>query len=261
MTARDVVDRIKKNLGLPWNEQSYRDTFKAGSPDTDVKGIATTFMATLDQLQRAHAAGMNFVVTHEPTFWSDTDAVKDLGDDSIYQFKVDFCARNNMVVWRFHDHLHARKPDVMWIGLARALGWQNRESSPNQHRYALPPTTLGALAADVKRHLNVSTLRVVGDPDATVSTIALGVGYNIPRVSPDVDVVMGGESPEAGGALDDTEYVMDAAVLGIRKGQIILGHQVSEEPGMEDCANWLRTFVTEVPIQWIRAGEPFWSPK
>jgi hypothetical protein len=43
--------------------------------------------------------------------------------------------------------------------------------------------------------------------------------------------------------------------------QIILGHAISEEPGMEDCANWLRTFIPEVPIQFIRAGEPMWSPQ
>ena len=69
------------------------------------------------------------------------------------------------------------------------------------------------------------------------------------------------ENPEAGNPLDDTEYVLDAAAIGKNKGQIILGHAISEEPGMEDCANWLRGFVTEVPIQFIRAGEPFWSPK
>jgi putative NIF3 family GTP cyclohydrolase 1 type 2 len=261
MTANEIVERIKKNLGIPWNEGTYRDTFKAGNPDTEVKGIATTFMATLDLLQRAQAAGMNLVVTHEPTFWSDNDATKDLTGDSIYQFKVDFCNKNSMVVWRFHDHLHARRPDVMFVGMARTLGWEHRESGPNQHRYTLPPTTLGALAADVKRHLNARTLRVVGDPDAKVSTVALGAGYNIPRVSAEVDVVIGGESPETGGALDDTEYIMDAAVFGGNKGQIILGHSLSEEPGMEDCANWLRTFITEVPVQWIRAGEPFWAPK
>jgi putative NIF3 family GTP cyclohydrolase 1 type 2 len=261
MTAREAVELIRKNLGVPWNDRSYRDTFKAGNPDTEVKGVATTFMATLDLLQRAHAVGLNFVVTHEPTFWNDADTVKDLADDPIYQFKANFCKQNNLVVWRFHDHLHARRPDLIWVGLARTLGWERRETGTNQHRYTLPPTTLGALAADVKRHLQVRTLRVVGDPNAKVSTIALGVGYNIPRISPDVDVVMGGESPETGGALDDTEYVLDAAALGRNKGQIILGHAVSEEPGMEDCANWLRTFMPAVPIQFVRAGEPFWSPK
>jgi putative NIF3 family GTP cyclohydrolase 1 type 2 len=92
MTANEVVERIRKNLRLPWNEKTYRDTFKAGDPNTEVKGIATTFMATLDLIQRAFAAGMNFVITHEPTFWDDHDAVKDLTDDPIYKYKVDYCA-------------------------------------------------------------------------------------------------------------------------------------------------------------------------
>jgi putative NIF3 family GTP cyclohydrolase 1 type 2 len=165
------------------------------------------------------------------------------------------------VVWRFHDHWHARKPDKEFAGLARALGWEGRETGAGQSRYTLPPTTLGALAADVKRHLGARTMRVVGDPNAKVSTVAMGVGYNIPRLSPGIDVAIGGENPETGSAFDDTEYALDSAFLGGNKGQIILGHSISEEPGMEDCAIWLRTFISEVPVQWIKAGEPFWAPR
>ena len=51
-------------------------------------------------------------------------------------------------------------------------------------------------------------------PKREVSTIALGVGYNIPRISLAVDVVMGGENTEADSAFDDTEYVLDSATLG-----------------------------------------------
>jgi putative NIF3 family GTP cyclohydrolase 1 type 2 len=261
MTANDVVERIKKNLGIPWNEKTYRDTFKVGDPNTEVKGIATTFMATLDLIQRAQAAGLNFVISHEPTFWNDRDTVSDFAGDPVYKFKVDFCARNHMVVWRYHDHIHARQPDLIMVGLARALGWQGREITGHRGQFEFPTTTLGALAADIQRRMSVRTLRVVGDPKAKVSSAAVGMGYNIPRVSPDVDVVIGGENPEAGGAFDDTGYLLDAAFLGRNKGQIILGHAISEEPGMEDCANWLRGFVTEIPIQFVRAGEPFWSPK
>jgi putative NIF3 family GTP cyclohydrolase 1 type 2 len=260
MTANDVVERIKKNLGIPWIQQTTRDTFKVGSPDAEVKGIATTFMATLDMIQRAHGAGLNMVVTHEPAFWNDQDKVQDLAADPAYKFKVDFCAKNNIVVWRFHDNIHARRPDLIWVGLARALGWTDRATGPNPHSFTLPPTTLGALAAEVKLRMGSRALRVVGDPKAKVSTVAVGMGYGMPRVTPDIDVVMGGENPESAGPFDDTEYVLDAAALGRNKGQIILGHAISEEPGMEDCANWLRTFITEVPIQFVRAGEPFWSP-
>ncbi len=220
-------------------------------------------MATLDLIQRAHTAGMNFVITHEPTFWNDADTTKDLVNDPIYQFKMDFCKKNDMVVWRFHDHIHARRPDLIWVGLSRALGWEGRESPPNQRRFQITPTTLGALAADVKRHLNARTLRVVGNPQAKVSTVAVGMGYGgMPRLLTlryRCRHRRRRTRKPAAPSTRYTEYVLDAAALGKDKGQIILGHAISEEPGMEDCANWLRTFISEVPIQFIRAGEPFWA--
>jgi hypothetical protein len=30
---------------------------------------------------------------------------------------------------------------------------------------------------------------------------------------------------------------------------------------MDDCARWLRTFVTEVPVEFIATAEPFWPAK
>src|SRR6516164_3632779 len=69
MTAREVVELIKKNAATPWNERSTRDTFKAGDPDVTVKGIATTMMVTFDMLKRANRAGLNMVIAHEDTFW------------------------------------------------------------------------------------------------------------------------------------------------------------------------------------------------
>jgi hypothetical protein len=90
-----------------------------------------------------------------------------------------------------------------------------------------------------------------------VSKIIVGVGSGVPRISPDVDVVICGEGIESDSALDNTEYVRDAVSLGTVKGLIILGHIVSEEPGMEEAAKWLRTFIPDIPIKFIPAGEPF----
>ena len=61
MTAQDVVTRIREQLarqGVTWREGG-RDTFKAGKPETEVRGIATTGMSTFDVLRRAAAAGKN----------------------------------------------------------------------------------------------------------------------------------------------------------------------------------------------------------
>jgi hypothetical protein len=43
------------------------------------------------------------------------------------------------------------------------------------------------------------------------------------------------------------------------KGLIMLGHVISEQPGMEDLANWMRTFIKDVRIEFIPAEEPFWT--
>jgi len=255
MTARDVLELIKKNLGSPWNESTYRDVFHAGDPNIEVKGIATTFMATLDLLQRANAAGKNLVITHETTFWNDRDDTRELTNDAVYKFKTEFCAKNRMAVLRLHDHAHSHRPDFILTGLLRTLGWQQ-----GPRIYTFPTTTLGELAASIQRRTGSKALRVVGDPKAKLSTGTAGMGYSTGRFSPEVDVVIIGENPEAGNPFDATEYALDAAFLGRNKGQIILGHAISEEPGMEDVAMWLRTFIKDVPVEFIRSGEPYWSP-
>jgi hypothetical protein len=48
---------------------------------------------------------------------------------------------------------------------------------------------------------------------------------------------------------------------GRKKSLIILGHIPSEQAGMEECTRWLKTFVSEVPITFVSAQEPFWSPQ
>jgi len=90
MTAREIVELIKQHVGVPWNDKSYRDTFKLGNPDSIVKGIATTVMATFDVLQRANQAALNMVITHEDTFWNDRDETKDLTANPLYKMKAEY---------------------------------------------------------------------------------------------------------------------------------------------------------------------------
>ena len=87
-----------------------------------------------------------------------------------------------------------------------------------------------------------------------VTRVVLGPGYGIPALGATVDVAVGGETSESGG---NTEYAVDAAAAGHPKGMIILGHMMSEDHGMREVADWLRTFITDVPIAFVSAGEPF----
>src|SRR6266540_7144751 len=148
LTARQVIERIQKNVGVPWRSETV-DTFKIGNPDTVVKGIATSFSATLDVCQRAHAAGKNLIIAHEPTFYNHTDDTTNLSGE-IYEAKRNFIEKNGLVVWRFHDHWHARKPDGILAGMTEALGWGKYQSSEQPRRFSLPGATLEALAKSMQ---------------------------------------------------------------------------------------------------------------
>jgi putative NIF3 family GTP cyclohydrolase 1 type 2 len=263
MTAREIVELIKNNSRIPWDERSTRDTFKAGNPDVTVIGIATTMMVTFDMLKRANQAGLNMVITHEDTFWNDRDDTKDLTANPLYQLKTEYIRKNNMVVWRDHDNMHASTPDYTVVGELRSVGIAvgpagTEHVSMRPGILTIPETTLGELAAQVKRSSGARALRCVGDPKAKVSRILLGPGYATPRMVPDVDVVIGGEQQEADGGFDNVEYVLDAVSLGMPKGVIMLGHVISEQAGMEDFGAWMRTFLPNIPIRFVPAEEPYW---
>ena len=148
MTAREVVDLIKKNVGVPWNDQSYRDTFKLGNPDSTVKGIATTVMVRSTCSNARNQAGLNMVISHEDTFWNDRDETKDLTANPLYKMKTEYVRKNDMVIWRIHDHMHAMHPDFTVVGSLRSVGMKGGEDAVMRPAYiTIPETTLGEFAS------------------------------------------------------------------------------------------------------------------
>ena len=262
LTAGQVIDRIKANVGIPWRAQTV-DNIIAGTAETPVKGIATTMMATLDVVKRAAAAGRNMVITHESTFFSHQDRVDQFLKDETYLHKLDFLNKNNMVVFHFHDHLHGLKPvDGVAKGMMRELGWEKYNDPQNFRQYNFPGIPLAKLAKELETKLKIRTMRVIGDPNLIVKRAMASWGNcslmpGVPFISqPGVDVLILGETHE----WELVEYVQDMISSGQKKALIVLGHVVSEQSGMKFCADWLKGFVTEVPIEFIAAAEPFWRP-
>ncbi len=259
LTARQVVKRIQENVGVPWRTPTA-DEFKTGNPDLPITGITTTFMSTLDVLKDSAAVGNNFVITHEPTFWSANDAVSDLRDDRLYHYKLKFIEENKIVLWRFHDHWHARHPDGIFAGWDRTMGWDNYAIPGGRmsHEYVIPETSFAELAKETQSKLQVRSMRLVGDPKLRVSRIG-NAGHYISQcmaLLPKVDVLFVFECRE----WEAAEYVRDAIAIHEKKALIQLPHEGGEEAGMDECARWLRTFVPEVPIKFIPSRDPFWMP-
>src|ERR1019366_1892894 len=258
LTAQQVIDRIQKNSGVPWQPQSL-DTFKAGDPATPVTGIATTGMATMDVLTRASKDKANLVVTLGPSFSARLDA--QTADDTVYAAKREFIQKNGLVVWRFTYHWRSRKPDPFATGLASVLGWTKYQVGDDVFRYDVPAVTLTALADNLAKRLKARAgIRVIGDPQTRVRRIALLPGVSTlaaaVKTLPECDVLLGGETRE----WETVEYAQDTVASGHKKGMIMLGRVLSEEPGMSICADWLKALVPEVPVRWMAAGDPYWRP-
>ncbi len=262
-TARQIVAEIQKQVGVPWQKDTV-DTFKAGNPDTPVTGIAVTMMATMDVLERASAKGLNFVITHEPTFYAHLDTPEGMPEsDPVWKEKRDFIEKHNMVVWRFHDHWHMRKPDGIEAGVIHALGWEKYQSTENPYLFTIPETTLKQLAEQVAEKLDSPVVRVVGVPEMKVTKLALSPGaagfehetHALER--DDVQVLLVGETRE----WETVEYAADAVTQGKNKALIVIGHIPSEQPGMLECTSWLKGFVKNVPVEFVAAKQPFWVVK
>ena len=244
VTAREGVDRIESGAAIA-----------IGDPATPLRGIATTAMATMDVLTRAVKQNCNLIVTLEPVFFSRADSP--LPEDSVYLGKKSFIEKNGLVVWRLTDRFRTRRPDPFATGLARALGWP---AGPDPLRYEIR-TKLGELAATLKKHLQARAgIRVVGDPQTTVRRIALLPGVSplsaTMAVLPEADVVIAGETRE----WESVEYAADTVASGQKKGFIMLGRVLSQDPGMNVCVDYLRTLIPEVSVKWVPAGDPYWRP-
>lgn len=279
VTAQEVFDRIKKNIGADWNPRTV-DGFKAGDPDTQVIGIATTSLATINVLDRAMKSGANLIITSEPTFFSRADSPTPPvrrsfrpgaaqteppepppPPDPVFTGKDEFIKKNKLVVIRLSDHWRLRKPDPFAQGLADALGWAKFANADDAGHVSIPEATLGALVTHVKKSLNArGGMRIVGDPGLKIRKVAFLAGSTPIQASlaalPDVDVVVAGEVRE----WETPEYVRDKVAMGGKKALILVGRVVSEDPGMKVCAQWLRTIAPEAASTWVSAGDPYWRP-
>lgn len=261
LTASQIIEHIRKETKVPWSGQTV-DVFKAGNPETPVTGIVTTMFASMDILRQAVSQKCNLIITHEPTFYNHMDDTTALADNHnpVYEEKIKYIEDHNLVIWRFHDHIHRMNPDEIIAGVVHRLGWEKYQINTAIPYFVMPETSVEELAASVKKSLGISMLRVIGNPDFRVTKIAFAPGAPGSEMQmnalarEDVEVLLIGESRE----WETIEYARDAAEQGKQKALIILGHVPSEEAGMEECARWLKTFIGDVPVSYIQTPEPFW---
>lgn len=258
LTIQEMIDRILAETpgGL---RQPTVDTIKVGDPSQPVRGVVTTCMATVGVIREAITQRANLIITHEPTFYNHLDETDWLAQDPIYRAKRALLEENGLAVWRYHDHIHSLKPDGIWAGVLRQLGWGPYADAEIPGLCIVPPTSLWDLVAMLRGRLGAAHVKVFGDPEMICQRIGLVMGAAGGRMQiaylnrHKVDLLVCGEINE----WETAEYVRDADLLGHRQALVIIGHVLSEEPGMAWLADWLRERFPNIPITHIPAGEVF----
>ena len=202
---------------------------------------------------------MNLIISHETPVYMHQDDVRPLANEATYLAKKEFIEKNQAVVFHFHDHWHSHRPEGIGTGMVRELGWEKNVDPENPRRYVFPGIPLAQFAKDMQTRLNARTMRVVSDPKLAVSKVSAAWGYMSSvamAARPDVEVLVVGETRE----WEVIEYIQDCITAGQKKALIVIGHVLSEQSGMKYCAEWLKTLVPELPVQFIAAAEPFWNP-
>ncbi len=237
------------------------DIIKEGDVNTPVTGIVTCMFGTMDVLKKAVDKGCNFVIVHEPLYYNHLDDTKQLQNDLVFQEKKRFINENKLVVWRFHDYIHRIQPDAILSGMVRKLGWREYVADNHPDQITLPATTLKGLLENLKQTFPKTTFAVIGNREMKVTNVRLAPGapgsaYHLRLLADrNVDVVIAGESPQ----WETYEYTRDAVLQGKNKAIIFIGHIPSEEAGMDFCVDWLKQFITNIPVSFIECGSSYWT--
>lgn len=254
-TIQEVIDKLMEPAKMV--EESTTDVLVKGSADTDVKGIVTAFMLTQQVLEKAISIGANMIISHEGPFYSHENWKELYEKDPVYMTKLQLIEAAAINIFRFHDYYHRYNPDGVMTGLIQKLEWENyvEEHQSSATTFITPKKTVADIAKYVKNKLGAPFVRVVGELSMECQRIGLLAGYRgggeavIPLFqNRNLDLIIAGEGPE----WESPEYVRDAVQQGKNKAFILLGHAVSEEPGMEHLTTLLVKNFPHIPVYYIK---------
>jgi putative NIF3 family GTP cyclohydrolase 1 type 2 len=257
VTAQQITDRITAIMGPAWNPASYRDTFKMGDPNTPVNGVASCFMSTFEVIKRAHEKGLNFVITHEPTIWTDADLLPPVQSDPLYKLKLEYVNDNKMIVWRTHDSWHKMQPEPMNAAQNKKLGWDKYALAGDPRTCQFPPMPLRDAVEQYVQKVPTESVRVIGNPDWVVKSLThCGHSFeqNIEGLEK-YDATISIEVRE----FETAEYGRDLLASGGKGAMIIASHESGEENGMEYFTSWFKQHLQGIHIEFIPTADRLWT--
>jgi putative NIF3 family GTP cyclohydrolase 1 type 2 len=247
------VHRYLNSFDSGWVDwEKTVDTFKSGSPEAEVKGIAVGWMSYTHALEKALELGCNLFITHEPTYFNHRDNDPDIFRFPAVKAKREFIEKNGLVIIRCHDVWDQYPVTGIPMGWGKLLELgEPLEGSGYYYVY----DGKGRTAGDVARRIAARTtgmgqpgVQLIGPEDKQVKRIVLGTGaitpmfHFIEKMSADMAIC----TDDGFTYWRDGAYAIDADFP-----VAVVNHPVSEEYSMKLLAGHLKDKFPQVPVHHI----------
>ncbi len=262
MKATKLLDHFRRvGTWVMWNGRE-NDQFLYGDPDTEVKGIAVSWMPSMPNLLQAKDMGCNVFITHEPLYVGKANQYGVytangilLEENDGWVSKAQWLEKEKMVVLRCHDTWD----DFPVIGIhgawAKWLGFTGKPLVQVKFYevHEIGMGTFGSLCEHVRKQvwsLGQDAVLAIGNESKPVSKVAIGTGaitnYRFMH-SLGADVLIltddGTRLWESAQWAEDTDVPI-----------IVVNHATAEEPGIRELAKYIKSIFPKEPVHMIERG-------
>jgi len=265
LTVKDINAYLRSLIDV--NEPSV-DRIIIGDPDMVVKKIATAWMPYWQTLKKAHAAGANLMVVHEPAFYTHWDLDADKWDyydapsparENYFKLrdaKKAWLEEHEMAIIRCHDVLDKIPDWGIPYAFGQILGFKNEDivrSKPYYNIYSIPTQPAIEVAryiANKLKSLNQPGVAFYGEENYPVSSIGLGTGcisnpLDYSELEPDLYI-----------AIDDSIQTWTQTTFAEDSGKplVVVNHGTSEEAGVMALNDHLKKRFAGLDIIHLNEG-------
>ncbi len=254
MKAKKIGELFEETAPIGIGLQSDRDRrvlgFRFGDPDIDVTGVGVAWFMAMEVIEQAVEQGLNMLLIHEPSLFYDnnshwhTSLLQETNPVNLK--KKQLLIENNICVYTAHSNWDLQKDVGMQPTFAKALGLTEEiRRDVGVGVYRVQSMSFSDLIAKVKSAIGLQHIRVQGDPDKTITTVAVGFG-NMGFVT---DAILANNA-DAGifGELGEFSFIM-AREAGT--AIIETTHLVSESIGFRSVVDVMKEKLPEMKIEFL----------
>ena len=233
------LDRDRRTLG-----------FRFGSPDIEVAGLGVAWCLSMEVIMAAIEKGLNLLLTHEPQlFYANDSPWYTCLLSETYQVnlkKKQLLIENDICVYTAHSNWDLQKSVGMQPTFARALGFSHEiKRDIAVGVYEIDEMTFSDLISMVKSATGLEHMRVQGDFDKRIRTVAVGFG----GMQLAVDAILANHA-DAGifGELSEFAFI---AARESDVGLIETTHLVSESIGFKSVVDVMKEKLPALRVEFL----------